>query len=185
MRRLRDWSAGPAPHLGSAVHPRRNRYAHQDGYKDEGIAFVLAWGVRLRPRDVAALEASHVDLKQEVVWVQRKGPLRAKVRYGSMEERPIVTSEALTLLTHLVARRPSGPLLPRFRERNANVIVHRVSSAESWDPNLLWDGIHNLSHGIAARTFREGILRTREVGSWRGADGLRRYGRQARVPPRK
>jgi integrase len=160
-------------------------FAYKTAGPEMSLALIVAFGSAMRAQDLEALEAEDVDLLAEVVWVPRKGPIASKIRYGYQQERPITTCHALEVLRRLKENKsPREKMFPGFRRTEATRVVKEMAARDGWDADLLWTGIHNLRHSRAATLFREGIERVREVGGWKGRDGERRYGRQARIGPK-
>lgn len=166
---------------------------------------MIAWGWVLQPRDIEELAGLHVDLTAGVVWARRKARLKARVRLGELEDRPILTADALALLTALKKKRGNGRLLPNYRAERATAVVKEVAEREAWDSDLLWTGMHNLRHALAAdlhrqaakrardtaenpelsrSIYREGLADLDRAGRWKGDDGRKRYGRLARAAPK-
>lgn len=162
-----------------------------EAYREEGpelaLAFTVAHGIGLRAGEVEELRYGDIDLRKEIVWTKRKARRYSKVRYGRQIDKPIMTEDALKILTRMTNARGSvretEKVFPNFKRHQATAVVQRVAKREGWDPDLIWDGIHNMRHGIAASTYREGILATRAVGAWQGRDAVHRYGRQGRIGP--
>jgi integrase len=160
-------------------------YAHRSGGAELALSLVVAFGTAMRAQDLEALEGEDIDLEAAVVWVPRKGPIVTKVRYGSQQERPITTEHAFKVLAALKEqRKPRDKVFPGFRRSEATRVVREMATADGWDPDLLWTGIHNLRHSRAATLLQEGLQRVRDAGGWKGRDAEHRYGRQARIGPK-
>ncbi len=55
--------------------------------------------------------------------------------------------------------------------------------ALGWDPTLLWNGIHNLRHGVATEIYRKhrSLTRVCRTTGHAGTGGARRYARSNRL----
>ena len=161
--------------------------AMRRGWACEAAAIILGDGIAARPRDLKDLEAWAVDLSAGTVWVERKGWLRKRVREGKYEARPIGSPEAYKVLELIMNKKSSKDekILPGLDLGKLSQVVREVAERESWDPELLWTGAHNLRHGRARKIAEAAQASLREAGSWKSDVGKRVYAELKRVQPKK
>ena len=139
--------------------------AKRKGWTQEAAAVIVGFGVGMRPREMVHLEGWQIDVRNGVVWVQRKCGQLEKLRKGAYEARRVGTTEALRILS--VLKKPANHLkkvLPNLQPARVTQVVKEVALKNKWDEKLIWSGLHNMRHGRAADVYRMAMRAVQTAG---------------------
>ena len=148
--------------------------AHQENFPDIADGYVVAHGCILRPRDVAEMLTSHVDLERNVVWVRSKQ--RVTSRSDTYEAHEIGTKSAQKVLERRV-KKATGKVFEGWTAQSA--IIKKIAKDNQWNTDwVVYDGMHTLRHGGAVQKRRMVEEEVRQAGGWKTVTTARWYGRE-------
>ena len=136
------------------------RRAREDDHVLEAKAIFVGFGIACRTRELADMEACHIDLEKGFIQVETKAPRFTKIR-RPFTEKPITCPTAMKILKVQSEKFPTGKIFPNLDTDYINRLIRTVASEQGWDPDLLWTGIHNLRHGKAAEVMQKAIEEVR------------------------